>query len=1000
MPQTSVPTLILAVIAFCASAYHFLIYARRPTRRVDLTFALTCLMIGFYDLFCVGLYGASSPEVGVIWQERQVLALGLVAIAFVWFISDYTGRAIRPVVYGLTLLYSLLILFNIVTQYHWAWTHEPLIKTVKLPWGGSLDYQEMTAGPSTGVMSLSGALIFIYCAVLIRRLWIRGDRRRVGPLIFGTFAFFLGVVNDAVVSLGLYPGPYLIEYSFLALILVMEWGVIGSVIRTAALEDSIRRSEMMFRNYFRLGVSGMAIIGPDKRWMEVNRRFCELLGYSAEELKKKTWAEVTHPEDLVVERRKFDGLLDGRLDEYALEKRFVRRNGEMLQAYVNATCVRGDNGRLEMVLAVIQDISYRKQAELALQESEQRLRKVMESLPLGIHLYRLDPDNRLVFIGANPGSDRLLKTHHQQFLGKTIEEAFPSLVGTGIPQHYRDVAATGVGWDTEQIQYRDAQITGAYEVHAFQILPGHMAAVFADITERKRAERSLRFMQFALEHGAEAALWFRPNATLFYVNESAEGLLGYSRSELLGLRIFDFDQESTPEKWAEEICSLRTSRVMTRLARFLRKDGGQVPVEIKACHLEYEQEEFIIAFVRDLSERTQAEHERSTLESQMLHVQKLESLGVLAGGIAHDFNNLLMAIMGYADLALLPEITNDELRSDLEGIQKNGRRASELCQQLLAYSGRGRLNRETMDLNAAIREMPHLLSVSISKKAVLRYFFDDSLPRIQADPTQIRQIVMNLITNASDALEDREGFITLRTGVMECSREFLRHTLFGENLPGGSYVFIEVADTGCGMEADVLSRIFDPFFTTKTSGRGLGLAAVLGIIRGHQGTLQVTSRKGSGSLFKVFFPALPAEPEAPAIAVSPASAPEVVEWRGSGTVLLADDEESIRVVSRRMLERMGFQVVTAADGPEVIALLQAEPNRFTAALIDMSMPGLDGVETFQRIRYLLPRLPVLICTGFDEEETARHFVNCKRVSFIQKPFNLEKLTGRLRQLMA
>ena len=721
------------------------------------------------------------------------------------------------------------------------------------------------------------------------------------------------------------------------------------------------------------------------------------VGYTADELKRKTWAEVTHPEDLVIERRKFDSLLEGQLDEYALEKRFIRRNGEMLLAFVNATCVRGDNGRVEMVLANIQDISYRKQAEIALQESEQRLRNVLESLPLGIHLYRLDPDNRLVFIGANPGSDRLLQTHHQQFLGKTIEEAFPALVGTEIPQRYRDVAATGVGWHSDQVRYGDAKTGWAYEVHAFQILPGHMAAIFADITERKRVERSLLFMQFALDHGAEAALWFRPNGVPFYVNEAAEGLLGYSRSELLGLRLFDFDPDITPEQWTEAVCALRGSRVTTRLSRFRRKDGGMVPVEIKACHLEYEKEEYIIAFVRDMSERIQVENERHTLESQMLHVQKLESIGVLAGGIAHDFNNLLMAILGNADLALQPGITNAELRNNLEGIQKSGLRASDLCQQLLAYSGRGRLNRETMDLNATIRAMHPLLSVSISKKAILRYFLADSLSRIHADSTQVRQVVMNLITNASDALGDREGFITVRTGEMECPHEFLRHTLFGENMTEGRYVYLEVADTGCGMDAEVLRRIFDPFFTTKRSGRGLGLAAVVGIIRGHQGTLQVTSRKGSGTLFKVLFPALPVELRIP-IAPAPPVAPDSDDWRGSGTVLLADDEESVLVVARRMLERIGFQVVTAMDGPEAISLLQAEPSRFKAALIDMSMPGLDGVETFQRIRFMLPDFPVLICTGFDEVETARHFPNSKRLAFIQKPFNLGKLSGRLRQM--
>src|SRR5208337_1249549 len=277
----------------------------------------------------------------------------------------------------------------------------------------------------------------------------------------------------------------------------------------------------------------------------------------------------------------------------------------------------------------------------------------------------------------------------------------------------------------------------------------------------------------------------------------------------------------------------------------------------------------------------------TALDQRMLETQKLESLGVLAGGIAHDFNNIVMTILGNADLAERGLSADSPARENLHEITQSAIRAANLCQQLLAYSGKGRFEKRTLDLNAVITEMEQMLKMSVSKKSTIRFTLAPNLPPLEADLAQIQQVVMNLVINASEAITTTSGVIMLSTGSMCCDRAYLREMLSGEELPEGLYDFIEVADNGCGMDDTVQARIFDPFFTTKVKGRGLGLAAVMGLVRGHRGAIKVYSEPGRGSTFKLLFPAS-TSPEASG------PRPEAGgKWRGTGTILLVDDDESV-----------------------------------------------------------------------------------------------------------
>jgi signal transduction histidine kinase/CheY-like chemotaxis protein len=466
--------------------------------------------------------------------------------------------------------------------------------------------------------------------------------------------------------------------------------------------------------------------------------------------------------------------------------------------------------------------------------------------------------------------------------------------------------------------------------------------------------------------------------------------LGLKPGEVVGQSVFDFYKD-----YPELIAMIRRSLAGEDFV-------GDTPVGGRHWHNRYiphrnEEGDVIGLFglSMDITEHTEAEEERKRFEAQLQHTQKLESLGVLAGGIAHDFNNLLTGILGNADLALLKLASASPARNNLAEIETAARRAAELCGQMLAYSGKGRFVVEAVSINELVEEMAHLVEISISKKAVLRYDFADNLPAIEADATQMRQIVLNLITNASEAIGEKSGVISISTGAMECDGDYLTETYLDEQLNEGVYVYVEVSDSGCGMDAETQAKIFDPFFTTKFTGRGLGLAAVLGIIRGHGGAIKVYSEPGKGTTFKALFPAL----DGPA-AASRETNSQVEDWQGSGTALLVDDEETVRTVGKLMLEEMGFDVTLAVDGRDGVEKFREHQDEIALVLLDMTMPGMGGEETFREIRRIKPDAAVILSSGYNEQEVTSRFAGKGLAGFIQKPYQYQTLLEKVREVLA
>jgi PAS domain S-box-containing protein len=392
---------------------------------------------------------------------------------------------------------------------------------------------------------------------------------------------------------------------------------------------------------------------------------------------------------------------------------------------------------------------------------------------------------------------------------------------------------------------------------------------------------------------------------------------------------------------------------------------------------------------QEMIERQREEQERRKLEAQIQHKQRLESLGVLAGGIAHDFNNLLAVIMGHASLALIDLPEHSNVRESLEEVVSASKSAAQLTEQMLAYSGRGKFTIEPIDLSQLIEDVTRLASALLSKKAALRLNLARELPIVQGDPSQLRQVVINLLTNASDALEGGSGDIQVTTGTQQVREGELPSVLRDRGLPGGNYVFLEVADTGCGMEQSTIARIFEPFFTTKFTGRGLGLAAVQGIVRGHDGTLLVESEPGSGSKFRVLLPAgETATARKSAVALDKA---DEDDWEADIVVLVADDEPAVRAVARRILERCRVTVLTAVDGYDAVRQFEARSGEISAVLLDLTMPGLDGAEVFQRLMKINPAVKVILSSGYDVHDVSLQCGSLKPAGFLRKPYSPAEL---------
>jgi two-component system, cell cycle sensor histidine kinase and response regulator CckA len=702
----------------------------------------------------------------------------------------------------------------------------------------------------------------------------------------------------------------------------------------------------------------------------------------------ESWLMLVHPDDRDTMARHLAEHVIRDRNNFDRRYRIVRRNdGSIRWLHGYGELERAPDGSPTFMIGTIQDITDLVANEQALQAKTDELDR----------FFSLTPD--LLCIANVEGRFLRVNGAWTVSLGWSVAELegarFLDLV------HPDDADSTLAALETLSSgrpvidftnRYRTKQ--GSYRVIEWRSTPGPSGLIYAaarDVTSRIDSERALR----ASEERFRRIFELMPNpltlcdagGAMLDCNEAFCGISGFPREELLGRRTTDLGLWQDPEKHQRlEQALSREGEVRNVELELRRKDGKVLAVLCSGREDDLGGRRAGLLTIQDITEQR-------SLERQMLHSQKLESLGVLAGGIAHDFNNLLAGVLGNADLALMDLPPTSPACDSLTAIGTAARRASELCRQLLAYSGKGRFHVQPVDLAELVHEMGHLLSISVSKKAVLKYRFASGLPAIEADATQMRQVIMNLIVNASEAISDRAGFISMTTSLVQCDAEYLKGSYCAEGIQPGTFVCLEIADTGQGMSRATLDRLFDPFFTTKFTGRGLGLAAVLGIVRGHHGAIRVYSEPGRGTTFKLLFPSKPA-----AIA-HPSEKPAASAWRGEGKILVADDEETVRSLTRRMLERIGFSVITANDGREAADKFSLEPNNIALVLLDLTMPNLDGEACFRLLREMKPDVKVLLSSGYNEQDVVSQFAGRSPAGFIQKPYTSEELVKKVREVL-
>lgn len=483
-------------------------------------------------------------------------------------------------------------------------------------------------------------------------------------------------------------------------------------------------------------------------------------------------------------------------------------------------------------------------------------------------------------------------------------------------------------------------------------------------------------------------------------NSIVEEKTGRSRKEILGTPLKALHPESVHEEIDKILPEILENNKDSYSLPIKTAAGELIPVETKISRGQWDGKPVLFAISRDISGRLKIEQENMAMERKLLNSQKLESLGVLAGGIAHDFNNLLTAIIGNLELIQMQGL-NAPLAQDMIGqaIQA-GRRASDLTRQMLAYSGKGRFIIRPIDINYLIKGLSELVKSSISKNVVLHLNLPVNIPPIMADSSQIEQIIMNLLINASEAIGDKTGIINLMTGVEEFSKEKLDKSRVQEKLPPGKYLYLNISDSGCGMKPETLDKIFDPFYSTKFTGRGLGMSAVMGIVKAHKGAIFIESEDGKGTDIKVLFPIFAPEK----ISVKSSEQP-LYNGAGQslndskGTLLIADDEMPVRNLCKNMLEYMGYNLCLACDGIEAVELFKMHQKNLKCALLDLNMPNLDGLGAFSELRKLQPDLKIILMSGYHEDEIIRNFSGKRFSGFLRKPFDMNQLKSELERLL-
>lgn len=765
-------------------------------------------------------------------------------------------------------------------------------------------------------------------------------------------------------------------------------GSLTDVTERRMAEDAIRDSEQRFRGYFELSVVGLAISRPNKGIVEVNDHFCNLLGYSREELLKKTWIELTYPDDLRADLLQFERVLAGEIDTYNVDKRYIKKSGEWLHAEIAVRCVRRKDGTVDYFLGLVHDVSARVRALAALRESESRFRLLVENSRDLI----MEVDTDGCFVYASPHFATLLGVDPEKLLHTNLLERVH-------PEDHDRLRAL-LQRPAASFSFRGRHAKGAYlwlEANAsrFSTSGGeeHCVLTCRDVTERIGMEQALRESEEKFSKAFQVSPHAMAIADLetrefIEVNEGFERATSSLRDGVVGRKLGDLGRYPPEEidRLLEELAKQGSLRGFE--SEVMDADGHPAWSLISAETMEFRGRKHVIFSHYDITEQKRVERAKAGLEEQLRHVQKMEAIGTLAGGIAHDFNNILGVMLAYTDLARLDTGDNPAVIDSLREVQRAGGRAKDLVRQILTFSRRGQHVRKPTRLGPLVTEATKLLRSTLPATIRLVTDVSSDTSTVLADPTQIHQILLNLATNAAHSMKGGAGELVVRVFPRVIRRGA------ADRLPGarsGRYVQLSVSDTGHGMDAATLERIFEPFFTTKKPGEGtgLGLSVVHGIVRDHGGTIHVESEKGRGTTVHVLLPVHKATAEGARAAAEPVP-------RGNGErILFIDDEPMLCAGAKKLLERLNYDVTTETSAIAAVHRFKTDARGFDLVLTDLNMPVMSGVDVATELLKVKPGTPVVLATGFNADLTMEAVRAIGIRELVVKPLSAAELAQRV-----
>ncbi|MFH1114158.1 MAG: PAS domain S-box protein [Pseudomonadota bacterium] len=760
-------------------------------------------------------------------------------------------------------------------------------------------------------------------------------------------------------------------------------------------QQALRKSEEQYRAVFDNAGMGIDLLDRDGRIVRVNKALSNMLGYGGEELHHLTFLDITHPEDREISSRNLEALTAGEIDSYRLEKRYVKKDGSIVWADLWSTAVRDENGDHAGTVAVIDDITKRKHVEQDLARQVTLMESLLEAIPAPVFFKNTDH----VYIGCNTAFAEFLGRPKEHIIGKSVFEIAPkelaelyrtqddALFKSPGSQVYEASAMSSDGSRHDVVFHKAAFLDSVGSVAG-------LIGVILDITDRKKVEEALRESEAFYR-----SLYQNISDCIFIMDVTPDGRFKFvginpAEEKALGMTTEQVANKYTDDLYSQEVAEHINSRYVMCVEKrktihyeeVLDPPKGKMSFLTSLVPIEGPDGRIyrIIGVARDISEQ-------QSLQRQLLQAQKMEAIGTLSGGIAHDFNNVLQVALGYSEIMLDDEELPARCRIDLQKIRDSAKRGADLVQRLLTFSRKMEIKPQPIDLNLRITELRKMLERTIPKMVDIQIIQDAKLATINADKTQIDQVVMNLAVNARDAMPDG-GKLIFETANVMLDEEYAGIHLDAEP---GHHVLLMVTDTGLGIDKDTLEHIFEPFYTTKGvgEGTGLGLAMVHGIVKQHSGHIRCYSEPGAGTTFKIYFPALISDEE------QEETRERSVPRGGSETILLVDDEELIRDLGSRILTKAGYTVITACNGKEALDVSQERSHDIDLVILDVIMPEMGGKQCLETLLSLNPSARVVIASGFSANGSTKETLAAGAKGFVNKPYEIRQMLEVVRDVL-